>query len=495
MDDGDLSRPIILLALIGVQAVLVLAYNALTNARQHQLRDRADDGSARAAQALTLIDQYTRLTITYQLARLLLHLGIGALTVAFIAPPLAAVGDSPALIYVAVLAVVALVAIFLGDLLPASIGSAYADPLALWAVYPMRPLMTLAWPVTTLMIALDKWFARLLGGGGMSGAVTEEEIITLVDAGQKEGTIDLEEKDMILSILQFDETFAYEVMVPRMDIVAVEIHTPFDEALARFIESGHSRIPVYKENIDNIEGLLYAKDMLTMWHAGVPQPTSIRELLRPAYFVPESKRADLLLKELQTSKIHIAIVVDEYGGTAGLVTVEDLIEEIVGDIQDEYDINEEADYVKVGEDVYLIDAGMNLDDLNDLLDIELTTEDSSTLGGYIYARIGRVPAIGETLLDEDNEIELCIESVEGRRIRKVRITRQSQPDNSGPGDHEQGDAPTDHSRINGMGTGGADLTEQSGASRLGGLFSSLLTLRGPMLRIEPKSLHDLRIDR
>src|SRR5690606_30917150 len=156
------------------------------------------------------------------------------------------------------------------------------------------------------------------------------------------------------------------LMVPRMDIVAVEVNTPIDEALGKFVNSGHSRIPVYHETIDNIEGLLYAKDLLTLWHNGGPKPQSIREMIRPAHFVPESLRADLLLKELKHSKIHMAIVVDESGGTAGLLTIENLIEEIVGDIQDEYDINEEAEYVVISETEYIIDASMDLDDVNDL---------------------------------------------------------------------------------------------------------------------------------
>jgi CBS domain containing-hemolysin-like protein len=266
--------------------------------------------------------------------------------------------------------------------------------------------------------------------------------MTLVDAGQKEGAIETEEKEMILSVLQFGETMAYEVMVPRPDVVALEISTSFHDALRRFIESGHSRIPVYRDTIDNIEGLLYAKDLLTVFHQngenGTSRPQSIRELMRPAYFVPETKLAGLLLKELQTSKIHMAIVVDEYGGTAGLLTIENLIEEIVGDIQDEYDINEEAEYTVDGPDVYTIDASMNLDDVNELLDVALPTEDSSTLGGFIYSRVGRVPTIGEIVEDSDNHLVLRVESVDGRRIRKVRVERQHQP-----ADDELSQAPAD----------------------------------------------------
>jgi CBS domain containing-hemolysin-like protein len=246
--------------------------------------------------------------------------------------------------------------------------------------------------------------------------------MTLVDAGQKEGTIDDEEKAMIFSVLQFGETLVREVMVPRMDFVAVEINTPLEVALGRFVESGHSRIPIYDEKIDNVEGVLYAKDVLTMWHNGGAKPQSIRDLMRPAYFVPENNRADLVLKEMQASKIHMAIVVDEYGGTAGIVTIENLIEEIIGDIQDEYDVAEEADYTRHSDTEYTVDGGIDLDDLNELLPIALPTDDHDTLSGYIYGQVGRVPQEGEVIDDPIHRLTLVVKSVEVRRIRKVLLT-------------------------------------------------------------------------
>ncbi|MBZ0298828.1 MAG: hemolysin family protein, partial [Anaerolineae bacterium] len=230
--------------------------------------------------------------------------------------------------------------------------------------------------------------------------------------------------------------------VPRIDIVAVEINTPLEVALGRFVETGHSRVPVYDEKIDNIEGLLYAKDVLTLWHNGGPKPRTIRELMRPTYFVPESKRADLVLKEMQHSKIHLAVVVDEYGGTAGIVTIENLIEEIVGDIQDEYDLEEEEEYIQLGEDEYTVDASMDVDDFNDLLHVNLPTEDADTLGGYIYSQLGRVPTVGEIVEDDDGLLELRVDSIEGRRIRKVHVIRRH-PEISTPSDSDHEPAHND----------------------------------------------------
>ena len=434
MDDGYLSSVLTLLLLILAHSAISLGYTALVNVRPGALREQADEGSARAQRILTLVERFARLTITYQFTLLLLHFAIAAAAVAGLAEPLArAYPDAtPGVIYAAVVALTALVTLILGDLLPAALASAHAEQLAGWGLLVMRPLLFVLGPVVAFATRLSQALSRLFGGDSLVAAVTEEEIMTLVDAGQKEGAIETEEKEMILSVLQFGETMAYEVMVPRPDVVALEISTSFDDALRRFIESGHSRIPVYRDTVDNIEGLLYAKDLLTVFHRNgensAPQPQSIRELLRPAYFVPETKLAGLLLKELQTGKIHMAIVVDEYGGTAGLLTIENLIEEIVGDIQDEYDLNEEADYVADGPDAYMIDAGMNLDDVNELLDVDLPTEDSSTLGGFIYSRVGRVPTVGEVIRDEENQLTLRVESVDGRRIRKVRVERQRPAD-------------------------------------------------------------------
>ncbi len=421
MDAGDLSS-LMLLALLLVSMVIGLIYTALTNIRPTMMREQAVTGNVRAQQVLDLVERLAQLNVTYQISQLLLIISMVAIATLQIAQPLVAAASLSPLVYAGVLALLALVMIIIGQLLPTTLGSAYAHQLALSLVPVARVWLLLFTPLVFVIMTFSKAFSALLGGDDLATSVTEEEIMTLVDAGQKEGTIDDEEKAMIFSVLQFGETLVREVMVPRMDIVAVEINTPLDVALGRFVESGHSRIPIYDDKIDNVEGLLYAKDVLTMWHNGKSKPQAIRELMRPAYFVPENNRADLVLKKMQASKIHMAIVVDEYGGTAGIVTIENLIEEIIGDIQDEYDIAEEADYTRHSDDEYTVDASIDLDDLNELLPIPLPTDDHDTLGGYIYAKVGRVPEEGEVIEDSDCRLTLIVKSVEGRRIRKVRLT-------------------------------------------------------------------------
>lgn len=425
MDDSSLLSWTILL-LIAAHALITLTYTALTNVRQTLIREQAEAGSTRAQRVLWLLDNLVRLKITYQLLLLLLNFGIAIVAALFIAQPLVNANPaiSPVAIYIGGVLLTALVVLLFGEMLPTTLGSAYADALAPMLSSVTWLLLTILTPVTFLLMAVSKLIADTFGGDSMAVSVTEEEIMTLVDAGQKEGTIEDEEKAMIFSVLQFSETSVRELMVPRIDIEAVEINTPLETALAKFVETGHSRLPVYDEKIDNIEGLLYAKDLLTLWHNGGAKPRLIRELMRPTYFVPESKRADLVLKEMQHSKIHLAVVVDEYGGTAGIVTIENLIEEIVGDIQDEYDKEEEAEYVQHSADEYTVDASMDIDDFNELLDVDLPTDESDTLGGYIYSQLEHVPTVGEELDDEEHLLVMRIESVEGRRIRKVFVKRK-----------------------------------------------------------------------
>jgi len=254
----------------------------------------------------------------------------------------------------------------------------------------------------------------------ISSTVTEDELKTLVDAGQAEGIFEQGERRMIYSIFQLGETLAREIMVPRIDMLALDVLTPLPDAVDALLRSGHSRVPVFEETVDNTLGLLYAKDLLRVWREG-SQLESLRDLLRPAYFVPEAKKVDELLAEMQSQRIHMAIVVDEYGGVAGLVTLEDVVEEILGEIRDEYDQAEEAPYQVMKDGDFIFLGRVDLDDFNEILGSNLPKDEADTIGGLIYSRIGRVPEVGE-MVQEDNLV-LTVEQVSGRRIRKVRAHR------------------------------------------------------------------------
>jgi putative hemolysin len=413
LDEGGLGSLVVLILLIALHALIVLAYAALTNSRQSRLRDATENRD----------EVSPRLHITYQFSLLLVRFGIAAVAVVGLGNVLVDGLHAQTLpTYALILLLVALVTLILGDLVPEGVGSANAETIAGWAFYPMRVLIAVFAPVVTASITISKGIASIFGGSSMVNIVTEEEIMTMLDASEKEGGIENEEKEMIVSVLEFGDRLVREVMVPRIDIAAADIETTVSDALKLFMERGHSRIPVFEETIDNIKGLLYAKDLLSLW--GKEPTLPIRDLLRKATFVPESKQADELLKELRASKVHMAIVVDEYGGTAGLITFEDLIEEIIGDIQDEYDIHEEAEYIQHGPDNYTVDASISLNDFNNLLDVEISTEDSDTLGGFLFTQLGRVPEVGDRV--EHENLTLRIESIEGRRIRKVRVIRKQQ---------------------------------------------------------------------
>lgn len=246
--------------------------------------------------------------------------------------------------------------------------------------------------------------------------ISEDELIHLVDASQQAGEIEKDESEMIHSVFEFGDTIAREIMIPRVDMLALEVNTPLPEAADALLESGYSRVPVYEDQIDNIIGLIYTKDMLKVWRSG-DGIDSLRRLLRPARFIPETKKVDELLDEMQAARTHIALVVDEYGGVAGLVTLEDIIEEIFGEIQDEYDFSEEALWYQSGPGEYLFDGRILIDDLNELMDISLPTDEAETLGGLIFNRKGSVPKVGDAL--QVAGALFTVAELRDRRVNKV----------------------------------------------------------------------------
>lgn len=281
-----------------------------------------------------------------------------------------------------------------------------------------------AWLLTPITLPLMALAAAILGRGGAdvhpdSVLLSEEGLRYLINAAEEPGLIEEDEKKMIASIFELGEMVAREVMVPRIDVVAVDEKTTLRQALDVIIQAGHSRIPVYRNTIDNVQGVLYAKDLLLPFRDG-HNDTPITELMRPAHFVPESKRVDDLLQELQQRRVHMAIIVDEYGGTAGVATIEDLLEEIVGDIQDEYD-SETPMAQQVSEREYVFDAQLRLDDVNEILDTALPSEESDTLGGFIYSQLGAMPAVGSRVHYEQLTLEVL--SVQSRRILQVRVVK------------------------------------------------------------------------
>ena len=250
--------------------------------------------------------------------------------------------------------------------------------------------------------------------------VTDESLRDWVENEQPESTLEKGEREMIYSIFRFSETMAKEIMVPRMDVLALEVNTTISDARHEFIKAGHSRVPVYEDSIDNVVGLLYAKDLLAVVD-GNDTIAAQRQLMRQAYFVPEAKKVDELLTEMQSRGVHMVLVVDEYGGVAGVVTLEDIVEEIVGEIRDEYDQGEESLFEQIDENTYLILGRATIDEFNFITNGSLSDEYADTLGGFIYGQLGRVPQPGEVVTDEN--FEFTVEQVVARRIIKVKVRR------------------------------------------------------------------------
>lgn len=232
-----------------------------------------------------------------------------------------------------------------------------------------------------------------------------------------------DEKEMIRGIVELSDTSAKEIMVPRIDVVFIPEDMEQDELISLILETGHSRFPIYKETIDDVTGILYVKDLLI--HIIKKEPVHIASVMRKAYFVPESMKLDVLLRELKERKVHIAVAVDEYGGTSGMVFLEDIIEEIVGDIQDEFD-NEDEDILPLSETSWLCDARLNMEDINEELGINLPTEDYDTLGGFVFSLFGKIPVRYEKISWED--VSFIIQAVEGHKIKKIKLEWEGKAD-------------------------------------------------------------------
>ncbi|MFH1681097.1 MAG: hemolysin family protein [Candidatus Eisenbacteria bacterium] len=316
-----------------------------------------------------------------------------------------------------------LLLIFAGptEVIPRAYGISNAEQVSLRAAGPLRAIDRVLAPCMGLLIGVLQRIARFLSIRWAVPYLTAEDVIAVVEAGEEEGEIEEEEKEMIHSILELGDTAVREVMVPRVDMVAVERKSPIREVLSKITEKGHSRVPVYEERVDRIVGVVYAKDLLRPpFRDALDLP--VERVMREPFFVPEGKRVDDLLRAFQKEKVHLAVVVDEYGGTAGLVTMEDLLEEIVGEIQDEYDREDDL-FEATGPDSALVNAKIGLDELNERFSIAIPSDRHDTLGGYLYDLVDRVPAEGESFVDPESRLLFKVEKVDRQRIARVRIRR------------------------------------------------------------------------
>lgn len=318
--------------------------------------------------------------------------------------------------------------VLFGEITPKTFATQNAESYALLVALPLTGIVWLASPLVALFTSITNVLVRIFNKSFRAGRpaitpyVTEDEIRMLVDVGHKEGVFEKDEKEMIHSVFQLGDTIVREIMIPRMDITAISIDATFDEIILTSIKEGHSRIPIFQDTADNIIGILLVKDLLEFLKTGERPFRIPQELIHPAYYVPESKRVDELLRELRRAKTHMAIVIDEYGGTAGIVTIEDILEEIVGEIQDEYD-TEPAPIQVLDDGSTLIDGRLSIEEVNDLFRVKLPTEEFETIGGFVVGELGHAPVLGEEI--KIQQLRIVIDRVEQRRLSRIRVYRMA----------------------------------------------------------------------
>jgi putative hemolysin len=421
---------LIILVLILINGFFVAAEIAFVSVRRTRLDELAEAGDRGAKRAQVLMRDPGRFLAVIQVA--ITFLGALASAVAavsivtVVSEPLRQItfladyADTIALLFVT--SIVAIVSIVLGELIPKGLALGNPDRIALSVSGPITIFAKIVSPLVAVLVALTKLISKPFGiDPTRTPELSAAEIRLIVEQGSQQGVLEAEEEQMISAVMSLSDSKLHEVMVPRIDIAAIDQEASFDDAVTLVLTEGHSRTPLYKESVDHIVGILYAKDLLRIIAAGGPRPR-LRDIMRPALFVPESQAVDDLLNELQRRRVHMAIVLDEYGGTAGLVTIEDLLEEIVGEIQDEFD-EEEPMKVIVRDGEAILDGRADIDEMGELIDPALELEDDEeydTVGGFVYHRIGRVPVVGDTVAVDPFKITVI--KVIGRRVGKVRVT-------------------------------------------------------------------------
>ena len=410
-----------------------LAETALNTVRNARLQDLIEAGGAdaqAAGSAQRLMREPTRVVATVQVGVTLAAFAVAAIAAATLAPDWAAslpfrlkvngLNKHPVRVMtVALTLLAALVTIVIGEIVPRSVALRRPDQVALLIARPLRFFMVLFAPLAWVALGFSNLLVRPFGLTATFAApmITEEELRALLEASAQSGAIEEDEKEIIRNVISFGDTGVRQVMTPRIDIKALDSGAGLPAMLELIMESGHSRIPVYEGSVDAILGIVHAKDLLPALARG-ERALDLRAVMRLPLIVPENRQVNELLDEFRRSSVQLAIIQDEYGGTAGLVTIEDLLEELVGEIKDEYD-QEDPMLLPLTPGVYRVDARMGIDDLNEHLGLDLPHDDFDTVGGFVFGHLGRQPEEGESVHYEG--LEFVVEKTDGRRVDKIRL--------------------------------------------------------------------------
>lgn len=432
MDAGDpdgnsiLFQLLFLAFLTLVNAFFAGAEMAVVSVNKNRIKVLADEGSKRAALLQTLFEDSTKFLSTIQVAITLAGFFSSASAATGISQVLGGwiaqfgIPYSNTIAVVVVTIILSYFTLVFGELVPKRIALQKAEAFSLFVVHPIYIISKILSPFIKLLSLSTNGFLHLIGmkTENLEEAVSEEEIKKMLETGSENGVFNEIEKEMINSIFSFDDKTAKDVMVPRREVFAIDIEEPLEKILDEILETRHSRIPVYEEQIDNIIGILQVKDVMIEARKKSFEEVDIRALLKEAFFVPDGKSTDELFREMQKTKNRMAVLIDEYGGVSGILTVEDLVEEVMGEITDEHE-EEVVELQKIGEKEYLLDGSILIEELNEKLNLKLETENYDTLSGYLIEELGYIPKdSGQCELDADG-VHFKILEVKEKRIRKV----------------------------------------------------------------------------
>ncbi len=414
MDTTGVIQLVTILVLVGLSAFFSSAETAFTTVNRVRMKALADEGNSRASAVLTVLDHYSKMLSTILIGNNIVNLTASSLTTILASKVFGsyAVGIATGILTLTIL--------IFGEIIPKNTAMIYSDKISLIYAKIILFLMKIFTPVVFIIDRLSMGISRLLhiDMSKKGSVMTENELKTYVDVSHEDGVIESEEREIIYNIFDFSDAVAKDIMIPRIDMVSIGLDMGYEEVLNIFKEYMYTRLPVYENDKDNIVGLINIKDFILL---SDKEHFQVKDILREAYYTYEYKKTADLMVEMREITANAAFVLNEYGATVGMITLEDLLEEIVGEIRDEYDADEEELIQQIDGHTYLVEGGMKLDDINDALDISLHSEDYDSIGGLIIEHLDRLPEADETIITEDG-ITLQVKEINQNRIKKVSMT-------------------------------------------------------------------------
>jgi len=413
LDSSDIWQLLSLLILLLLSSFFSASETALMSLSKIRIRQMLEEKIEGAETISKLVDNPSKLLSTILVGNNIVNISASALATSLAIRYLGATGVGFAT------GIMTLLILIFGEITPKALAAEYSEQVSLRVAKIIAVLTKVFSPVITILMLLTNLILRIFGKkiNQEQPFITEEELKTMVHVGHEEGVLEGEEKQMIYNVFEFGDSQAQDVMIPRTEMVAIEVNSTYEEIINLFKSEQFSRIPVYQDTIDNIIGILSIKDLFL--HNACKENFDIRKYLRKPFFTYEFKRTAEIFKEMRSNRTPMAIVLDEYGGTAGIMTIEDLVEEIVGDIEDEYDDNQEKEINVIKENEYIVEGSAKIDLVNELIGINIQTEDFDSIGGFVLGQFGRLPKKGESI--KYKNIKFIIENIERNRIEKIRI--------------------------------------------------------------------------